>query len=122
MRTRVKSPTGRAVIALAAVSALVLAPATTAQAAVRVKATGAHAFRPKRLVIGTGTRVVWKAVSGTHTITAYRGSWSKNTTIAQGETTSFTFADAGRYRYRCTFHSTLTNGVCSGMCGRIRVT
>lgn len=122
MRTDVRRSTRRAAIALAAVTALVVVPATTAQAAVRVKATGSQTFRPKRLSIGTGTKVVWKAVSLTHTVTAYRGRWSKNTTITAGETTSFTFKNAGRYKYRCTIHSTLSNGVCTGMCGKVVVT
>jgi plastocyanin len=121
MRTYAKRPARRAVLVLAAVAGLILAPATTAQAAVRVRATGSQTFRPARLRIDAGTRVVWKAVSGRHTVTAYRGDWAKDVTISAGETTSFRFDDPGRYRYRCTFHSTLVDGVCSGMCGKVRV-
>jgi plastocyanin len=86
-----------------------------------VKATGSRTFDPARLRVATGTRVVWKAVSLTHTVTAYRGDWSKNVTISAGQTTSFTFKQAGRYKYRCTIHSTLADGVCTGMCGKIVV-
>jgi plastocyanin len=64
---------------------------------------------------------VWKAVSGTHTVTAYSKNWSKNTTISQGNTTSFTFKKAGTYKFVCTIHGSVSNGVCSGMCGKIVV-
>jgi len=118
---RTTRSTRRTAVILAAVAALTLATVSTAQAVERVKATGSQTFRPKKLQVGTGTRVVWKSVSGTHTVTAYSNNWSKNTTISTGDTTSFTFSNAGRYKYRCTFHSTLSNGVCTGMCGKVIV-
>jgi plastocyanin len=106
---------------VAAAAALILVPAAIAQAAVRVRATDSQTFRPARLRIDAGTKVVWKAVAGTHTVTAYRGDWSKDVEISAGETTSFRFDDAGRYKYRCMFHSTLSDGDCSGMCGKVIV-
>jgi plastocyanin len=109
--------------ALAAVTVLLmLLPATTAQASVLVKATGSQTFRPKRLEIGTGTKVVWKSVSGTHTVTAYSHNWSKDVTISTGQTTSFTFNKAGRYKYYCRRHGSVSAGVCTGMCGKVIVT
>jgi plastocyanin len=112
----------RVAIAVAAVAGLVLAPATSAQAAaVRVKATASRTFVPARVRIAPGTKVVWKAVGLTHTVTAYKGHWSKKATIVAGQTTSFRFKSTGRYLYRCTIHSTLTNGVCAGMCAKIIV-
>ena len=99
-----------------------IAPAV--QSATLVRATfggGDPAFRPKRVEINRGTRVVWKSVSGTHTVTSYGGGWSKNTTISSGERTGFTFNNNGTYRYRCTLHSDLSAGNCSGMCGRVVV-
>ena len=54
-------------------------------------------------------------------MTAYKGAWSKNTQINTGQSTSFTFNSSGVYKFRCRFHSTVTNGVCSGMCGKIVV-
>jgi plastocyanin len=111
----------RAALAAAAVLALVILPATTAQASVRVRATGSNTFRPKRLEIATGTKVVWKAVSGTHSVTAYSPNWRKNVQISTGDTTSFTFDQAGRYKYYCTFHGRVVDGVCSGMCGKVIV-
>jgi plastocyanin len=118
--TNGRRPAGRAVLALVAVAALVLLPATTAQAAERVRASGTS-FRPARLSVNVGTRVIWKAVGATHTITAYRGDWSKDVTLQAGDTTSFRFRSSGRYLYRCRIHSTLSNGVCSGMCGKVIV-
>ena len=121
MTTIRSSSVRRGALAFVAVAALVLSQATTAQAAVRVRATASQTFRPKRLSISTGTKVVWKSTGGTHTVTAYSNNWSKNATISTGETTSFTFNDSGRYKYRCTIHSTLSGGVCSGMCGKVIV-
>jgi plastocyanin len=117
-----KRPVRHAVVAVAAIAGLVLAPATSAQAAaVRVKATGTRTFSPARVRIAPGTKVVWKAVGLTHTVTAYKGHWSKDATIPAGQTTSFKFKSSGRYKYRCTIHSTLSDGVCTGMCGKIIV-
>jgi plastocyanin len=104
--------------AIALVTVFAMAPA--ANSAVVVKGSGTT-WRPKATNISTGTKVVWKAVSGSHTVTAYKGAWSKNTTIAQGTSTSFTFKKSGVYKFRCRFHSSLSNGVCSGMCGKIVV-
>jgi plastocyanin len=95
-----------------------------AQAAVVIKGvstTSGFRWKPHAVSVAKGTKVVWKAVEGTHTVTAWKGTWSKNTTITQGTSTSFTFKRIGVYRFRCTFHSTLVNGVCSGMCGRVTV-
>ena len=86
---------------------------------VKVGASG-NTFSPKTKSVPKGTRVVWKDQGGTHTVTAYSKNWSKNKTIAPGTRTSFTFSSPGTYKYRCTIHSTLTNGVCSGMCGVIK--
>jgi plastocyanin len=112
---------GRTWIAVVVVAWLVLVPATSAQALVRVNATASHTFQPNRIHVARGTRVVWKSLSGTHTVTAYSSNWSKNTTISTGQTTSFRFRHRGVFLYRCLIHSTLVNGVCSGMCGRVRV-
>lgn len=106
-------------VGLAAAIAVVLT-ATAALAVERVRASGTS-FRPKKVEVSVGERVVWRSTDGTHTVTSYRGDWSKNTTIDEGERTSFTFSDAGRYRFRCTIHSSLSDGKCSGMCGTVVV-
>jgi plastocyanin len=119
--TRTSRSIKRVALALSAVAMLILVPATSAQALVRVSATASHTFEPRRVHVTRGTRVVWKSLSGTHTVTAYSSNWSKNTTINTGQTTSFRFRRRGVFLYRCLIHSTLVNGVCSGMCGRVRV-
>jgi plastocyanin len=74
------------------------------------------AFRRVRV----GTRIVWRSVSGTHTVTSYRKRsgrrgrrWRKDVVIPQGRSTSRRFTRPGLYRFRCRFHP--------GMVGRIRV-
>ncbi|MEX0985002.1 MAG: hypothetical protein WD096_08115 [Actinomycetota bacterium] len=54
-------------------------------------------------------------------MTSYSGGWSKNTTLVEGQQTGFTFQNAGVFKYRCTFHSDLAAGTCTGMCGRVVV-
>ena len=108
-------------ILVAAMLALALGQALPAQAAVTIRAR-CNFFDPARVSIQHGTRVVWRGACKTHTVTAYGGNWSKNVTISKGETTGKTFKKGGTFKYRCTFHSSLSNGVCSGMCGKVRVT
>ncbi len=87
---------------------------------VKVGASG-NTFSPKTKSVPKGTKVVWKDAGGTHTVTAYSKNWTKNTTLSGTASTRFTFKRAGVYKYRCTIHSTLSGGVCSGMCGKIVV-
>ena len=108
-------------------AAIVLVLACTVQsagAAVVIKGgdtTAGFRWRPRSVSVSVGTKVTWKAVSGSHTVTAYKGKWKKSTTLSQGAATSFTFTSAGVYKFRCVFHSTLVDGVCSGMCGKVVV-
>jgi plastocyanin len=120
MRRRIRI----AVAAAAAALVLLLSQAIPAQASVLVKAgagTGCVHFKPASLTVHRGTKVVWKAVCMKHTVTAYGGNWSKNVTILRGQTTSRTFKTRGVFKYRCKLHSSLVNGVCSGMCGKVTV-
>lgn len=110
----------RLVAVLLAAVMLVIVTASTALAAERVGARG-MSFRPKRVEVSVGERVVWRSANATHTVTAYRGDWSKDSTIDEGERTRFRFTEGGRYKYRCTIHSTLADGRCSGMCGVVVV-
>jgi plastocyanin len=104
-----------------AIAAVGLGQALPAQASVVVRAK-CNFFDPGKVSVQHGTRVVWRGACGTHTVTAYGGNWSKDVVISKGETTGKTFKKAGLFKYRCRFHSTLSSGVCSGMCGRVRVT
>jgi plastocyanin len=104
--------------------------ATDAQALTRVRAVDFR-FRPARVSIDRGTRVRWHNVTQgtTHTVTAYRGHWSKDTTIAAGDTTSFRFRRRGVYKYYCSIHAHITSGgrcvansgVPTRMCGTVTV-
>ena len=108
------------ILALALVFAMI-GPASAGTVLVKAGVNGNH-FGPAKKTVARGTKVAWKNVSGvTHTVTAYSKNWSKKKSLAPGTRTSFTFSAPGTYKYRCTIHSTLTNGVCSGMCGVIKV-
>jgi plastocyanin len=104
---------------------LLLSQAIPAQASVLIKAGGNAAcnrFRPASASIAKGTTIVWKSTCGTHTVTAYGGNWSKNTTINQGQSTSRVFKARGVFKFRCTFHSHKdSTGHWVGMIGKIVV-
>jgi plastocyanin len=109
------------VAAIVMVATFSVQPASASLVIKGVNTTSGYRWKPDSVSVATGTKVVWKAVSGSHTVTAYKGNWSKNTTIAQGTSTSFTFKSAGVYKFRCTFHSRIVDGKCSGMCGKVAV-
>ena len=110
----------RPLVALAISLSLVIGFGATAQASVLVKASGMR-FRPKSLTVNRGTRVVWKATIGSHTVTAYGGGWNKDTQLPQGTKTHFTFDTRGTYTYYCKFHGFVSHGQCTGMCGKVVV-
>src|SRR5437763_605727 len=105
--------------ALLVVFALVLALSSSlpAQAATVIKAGAGSScmrYKPASVSVAKGAKVVWKDVCGMHTVTSYSKNWSKNTTLSNvGQTTSFKFLHKGVFKFRCRFHSTLSNGVCS---------
>jgi len=114
------------VMSLALVSLVLLAGPSPADT-FRIKAAGtpgSFKWQPSFKHINKGDKIVWKnPTSYTHTVSAYKGPWNKNTTIGSGERTSFRFRKRGTYKYRCTQprHSSLTNGECNGMCGEVHV-
>jgi plastocyanin len=104
-------------------------PASSSADTFRVRAVGSSPtdfkWDPSFRHIIKGDRVVWKnTTEASHRVVAYKGRWSKDTTIAPAETTSKRFRRTGTYKYRCTLpgHSTLTDGNCQGMCGTVHVT
>jgi plastocyanin len=107
--------------AIALVTVFALAPIANSAVVIKGVSTNGNHWKPKTTSINNGTKVTWKAVSGSHTVTSYKGNWNKNVTLSQGQSTSFTFNNTGTYKFRCKFHSTLNNGVCSGMCGKVVV-
>lgn len=81
-------------------------------------------WKPTSRTIARGDRIVWKnPTSCYHTVTAYGGGWSKSAALAPGDRTAKRFRKSGSFEFRCLTrgHSALENGVCTGMCGRVRV-
>jgi plastocyanin len=119
-------------LVVAITAGLILTPVSSLADTKRFRAAGqpgSFRWEPTVRRIAKRDRIVWKNPTGTsHTVTAHRGRWSKNTLIRPGERTAKRFRRAGVYKFRCTInagtpaaHSTLQNGQCSGMCGRVRV-
>lgn len=94
----------------------------------RVKATGSEAegwrWKPATRHVAVGDRVVWKnPTDKTHTVTAYGRGWKKDVKLSPGESTRKRFRKTGTFKYRCTVtgHSSVSDGRCVGMCGKVRV-
>ena len=111
---------------------MLLLPATSEADTRRFKAADSgdgFIWDPEVRRIVKGDRIVWKNPTGTsHTVTAWKGNWSKDTTIESDETTARRFFKTGVFKFRCTIgsgtpfaHSTVADGKCSGMCGTVRV-
>ena len=113
------------VIAASAVLAAVglgTAAAPTFAASTTVKATGNDTWSPSSKTVSKGTKVVWKNPSDDdHNVVSYKGAWSKSSSLAEGGSTSFAFRKGGTFKYRCTLHSSLNDGKCQGMCGKVVV-
>jgi plastocyanin len=106
---------------IAATAAVAHGRATPARATKTVRAIVTH-WTPATVRISRGDVIKWRGVSGTHTVTAYGANWSFNKDLSTGDVEDRTFRRAGTFKFRCMFHSTLTNGRCSGMCGKVVVT
>lgn len=122
----------RPLVALAIASLLVGALAITAGATSRahrtpnrvtkiVKGIGTGHWSPKSTSISSGGTIQWKAMSHSHTVTAYGGNWKFNHALPFGSSVSHRFAQAGTFLFRCRIHSSLVNGRCEGMCGKVVV-
>ncbi len=107
----------------AVVAGLVLAPAAIADT-FRVKATRNDTWNPDFRHIQRRDRIVWKnpaRFNTVHNIKAYSNNWNKFERLSPGERTRKRFRRRGTYKYRCTLHSDMDNGQCTGMCGIIHV-
>jgi plastocyanin len=102
------TPTATATTALTATTA----PTATTnpnQASIRIDGSAAsgYKFDPATITIKVGAAVVWSnTTSVPHTSTSDTGSavmWS-SPTIDPGSTFSFTFTQAGTFKYHCNFH------------------
>jgi plastocyanin len=112
-----------AVVAL--VGMAVPAPADTSRIKASGSAPGSYRWGSGFKHIQKGDKIVWKNPTGaTHTVTAYAGSWSKDSSVPSGGQTAFKFTKKGSFKYRCMQpgHSSLSGGECDGMCGEIHVT
>ena len=119
--TGARSPVG-AVLAAAAALTLVLALASPAQSAtVRIRGSNAR-WHPRSATITRGTVVRWTAVDTSHTVTSYAGHWSKDVRLSAGSSTRYRFRRTGTFKFYCMIHGSVTNGVCTGMCGKVVVT
>ncbi|MFO7966155.1 MAG: PQQ-dependent sugar dehydrogenase [Archaeoglobaceae archaeon] len=65
------------------------------------------AFSPSSITVPAGMEVVWENQDGTtHTVTSRDGVFDSGN-IADGETYSYTFDEAGTYEYYCTIHPSM---------------
>jgi plastocyanin len=119
-----------AAAALAASFVVLVSPPAAQASPVRVRIVD-FAFKPASVSVSKGAKVVWKNASvTTHSVTAYKGRWSKDTTVVGGSTTSFTFSRTGTFKYYCKFHAHITpsgtcvanTGIPTRMCGTVVVT
>jgi plastocyanin len=81
-----------------------------------------NTWSPARVSVSRGTRVIWKnGTAADHNLVAYGANWSFTKILPQGQTVTYVFSNAGTYLFRDSLHSSVSGGVCSGMCGRVVV-
>ena len=80
-----------------------------------------YVWSPKVKSITRATTVRWRAVDGSHTIKSRGANWTYFRNLPLGSSVARTFNRRGTFRYYCTIHGRVSNGVCTGMCGRIVV-
>lgn len=111
----------RVVLALALTIMVLLTMTGIAQAVTTIQGLGSS-WSPTKVSIHVGQKVRWTAVSGNHTIKSYSANWSYFRTLDAGTSRSRTFNSTGVFKFLCTIHGNVSAGICSGMCGRVRVT
>ena len=80
-----------------------------------------YVWSPKTKAITRGTTVRWRSVAGSHTVKSRGTNWTYFRNVPSGTSVARTFNRRGTFRYYCTIHGSVTNGVCTGMCGSIVV-
>jgi plastocyanin len=113
-------------IAALSLSALVLLGSAGQAGAATVGVRGIfngvrYVWSPKARTVVPGTAIRWRAVDGSHNIKSIGANWSFFKSLPIGSTRTRTFNRRGTFRYYCTRHGFVSNGTCSGMCGRIVV-
>lgn len=122
----------RSMLAFAVASLLVVALVASADATPQASRTPTRVTKlvrgisqhwsPALVRISAGDTIRWRAVSNApHTVTAYGGNWTFNVQLGPGGVRAHRFTRAGTFLFRCRFHSTLFNGHCTGMCGKVVV-
>jgi plastocyanin len=80
-----------------------------------------YVWSPRVRDISRGTVVRWSAVDGSHNVKSRGANWSYFRSLPNGSSVTRTFNRRGTFRFYCTIHGSVSNGVCRGMCGRIVV-
>lgn len=116
-------------IMLVVLSMLAVMPMGQSRSAADYIAIADNHFDPPRWVAGSGETVEWRTTcsyygedecTGGHNVTAYDGAtFASPSPIGHPGTFSVTLDSDGPIGYRCTLHSTLSEGQCTGMCGVI---
>src|SRR5687768_6370647 len=100
------------VLLVAAVVA-VMALATTALAGRAVIRGIGDDWSPRRVTVDRGSRVVWRATTGTHDVHAYGGNWtfsSHDISPSGDPTVARTFRRTGTFRFFCDIHGDVVAG------------
>ena len=84
-----------------------------------------YKWAPKESHIVKGDKIKWKnpATSAVnHNVKSYGNNWDYGKkTLSPGEAVTRQFNKTGTFKFRCTLHSDLNSGKCSGMCGKVLV-
>lgn len=80
-----------------------------------------YVWSPKVRDVARTTTVRWRAVDASHNVKSRGANWSYFKSIPNGTSVKRTFNRRGTFRFYCTIHGNVVNGVCSGMCGSIVV-
>ena len=111
----------RIALTLALTAMVLLTMTGIAQAVTAIQSSGSS-WSPTKVSIHVGQKVRWTAVSGSHTVKSYSSNWSYFRSLDQGTSRSRAFNSTGVFKFYCTIHGSVSGGICSGMCGRVRVT
>jgi plastocyanin len=90
-------------------------------------ADGGLKYSPKTAHVKKGKRIKWtNQGSGTHTVSFYKKpkrSGVSSLSLGAGESGKRKPKKTGTYKYRCLIgaHSSLTDGQCTGMCGKLKI-
>jgi plastocyanin len=70
-----------------------------------------YAFTPSTITVSVNTTITWTNKDGVaHTVTSTSGLFDSGS-LSNGVTYSHTFATAGTFSYKCTFHAYMTGTV-----------